>query len=559
MRAPGPEQDDRQTPLQQRIAAVRRHYVRQLPERVAELESAWHAIGADGARHGAVERVFQLVHTLRGSAATFGLEAISAAAERADECLRQMMGGESSITQAQRECLQRSLEELKFRVSAAVESAPEASVQPWMTPLQAAQPPGPVLVVAGDPWAGRELLGQLGYFGYPGEVETRLETARQLATRRRFTALIVDLGEPEHADAHLRMVRELRRDMADPPPVIFTAERDDMRARLQATRLGGVAYLVRPVDVAAIVDKLDEISYRRDDDPYRVLIVDDSRTSGFYISNVLEEAGMVTQVVRDPLQALDALAEFGPELILMDLYLAEFSGFETAAAIRQNETYVGTPIVFLSSETDVDKQLHALRQGGDDFLTKPIRPEHLVAAVAIRAERYRQLRGFMVRDGLTGLYNHSRIKQELELAVSRGRRHRAELTFAMVDIDEFKAVNDAYGHPVGDRIIKGLARLLRQRLRTTDIIGRYGGEEFALILDNTGVEAALAVLEDIRENFARLAHRAGAHEFSATFSCGLAGFPRFSTAPGISEAADRALYRAKAQGRNRVVVEDESS
>ncbi|NIP72430.1 MAG: diguanylate cyclase, partial [Gammaproteobacteria bacterium] len=288
-------------------------------------------------------------------------------------------------------------------------------------------------------------------------------------------------------------------------------------------------------------------------------VIDDSPTSGFYISNVLEEAGMVTQVVRDPLQALDALAEFSPELILMDLYLAEFSGFETAAAIRQNETYVGTPIVFLSSETDVDKQLHALRQGGDDFLTKPIRPEHLVAAVAIRAERYRQLRGFMIRDGLTGLYNHSRIKQELELAVSRGRRQGADLAFAMIDIDEFKAVNDTYGHPVGDRVIKSLARLLRQRLRTIDIIGRYGGEEFALILDNTRVEAALAVLEDIRANFARLAHRAGAHEFSATFSCGLAGFPRFSSAAAISEAADRALYRAKAQGRNCVVIENGSS
>jgi hypothetical protein len=119
------------------------------------------------------------------------------------------------------------------------------------------------------------------------------------------------------------------------------------------------------------------------------------------------------------------------------------------------------PIIYLSAEDDLDKQLDAMSEGGDDFLTKPIKPRHLIATVRTRAARARSLQARIVQDSLTGLYNHTHTLQLLDDACYRARREQQPLAFAMLDIDHFKKVNDTYGHPMGDRVIKSLALFLK--------------------------------------------------------------------------------------------------
>jgi diguanylate cyclase (GGDEF)-like protein len=191
---------------------------------------------------------------------------------------------------------------------------------------------------------------------------------------------------------------------------------------------------------------------------------------------------------------------------------------------------------------------------GDDFLVKPVVPRHLISAVTLRVMRARFLRALMVHDGLTGLLNHTAIKEELLREVVRSKRLNTPLSFAMMDIDFFKKVNDTYGHAAGDRVIKSLARLLKQRLRGTDIIGRYGGEEFAVIMNDTDAASAAKVIDEIHNVFSRLLHLSEENEFSVSFSCGIADLAHFPDAASLSEAADKALYQAKQRGRNKVVV-----
>jgi diguanylate cyclase (GGDEF)-like protein len=128
------------------------------------------------------------------------------------------------------------------------------------------------------------------------------------------------------------------------------------------------------------------------------------------------------------------------------------------------------------------------------------------------------------------------------------------MSFAMIDLDHFKNINDTYGHPTGDRVLKSLARVLQQRLRRTDIIGRYGGEEFAVMLPDTDGSKAAGVLDEIRQDFSQVRQRSEQDEFHVTFSCGIADFPRYQDAAIINKVADEALYHAKHQGRNRVVL-----
>lgn len=203
------------------------------------------------------------------------------------------------------------------------------------------------------------------------------------------------------------------------------------------------------------------------------------------------------------------------------------------------------------------KQIAALGQGGDDFFTKPVEPDQLVAAIAARAQRGRTMRLYMERDGLTGLLSHSRIIEQLEVAVRRADRSGGRLAVAMVDIDGFKVVNDTYGHLVGDQVLKALAYLLRQRLRLSDMLGRFGGDEYVVVLPDTNARAAKEKLEVIRRHFNAIEHSTGSGQFTATLSCGVAEFPAATTSLELIAAADDALYRAKRTGRNRIAVSGE--
>jgi diguanylate cyclase (GGDEF)-like protein len=265
---------------------------------------------------------------------------------------------------------------------------------------------------------------------------------------------------------------------------------------------------------------------------------------------VLRSAGMEVKVLERISGMLQSLGEYRPELILMDVYMPDCNGIDLARLIRQDNMYLDVPIVFLSSESDFEKQLNAIESGGDDFLTKPIQPAHLVSALTSRVLRYRGLRGLIMRDSLTGLYNHSAIKEHLAREIARARRSLSPVTLAMIDIDHFKRVNDCYGHPVGDQVIRALARLLQQRLRRGDIIGRYGGEEFAIIMPGTPAIAAAHVLDQIRESFSMIRHYAESRDFTTTFSAGVAELATVGDTDELFRVADLALYKAKHDGRN---------
>ena len=284
---------------------------------------------------------------------------------------------------------------------------------------------------------------------------------------------------------------------------------------------------------------------------YRVLIVEDSRVAVALIQRTLAQHGIDTRAIHDPARLLDALESYRPDLVLMDMYMPRFNGVEATRVLRQMAAYSSLPIVYLSGESDVGMQVEALRLGGDQFLIKPFNPVLLAAVVKTRIERFRENRRSSLLDGLTGLLNHTAAKSRLKAMVGLTSAGGA-LTVAMIDIDHFKSINDTYGHPVGDQVIRGLAWLLKGRLRSVDLIGRYGGEEFMVALPEVAPEQAGAVIDRIRNDFSALPHAHPGGALYATFSAGIASYPQVDTAAGLTEAADQALLQAKRYGRNRV-------
>lgn len=272
---------------------------------------------------------------------------------------------------------------------------------------------------------------------------------------------------------------------------------------------------------------------------------------------MLGQAGIETRLVTDPRNLLSELSAFNPDLVLMDVQLGSRSGIHLARMIRYESRWLGLPIIYLSAEDNPEDQLDALSRGADEFLVKPVTDRYLVRAVRIRCQRARQLSDLMNKDSLTGLLKHSLIKQEVGRELARCRRDGRPSCVVMLDIDHFKAVNDTWGHSQGDVVIRALANMLRLRLRESDRVGRYGGEEFLLVLPHCDEDSAAQLIDSIRLGFSDIDFGTGEQRFRVTCSAGVAMINRFDHAEGAITAADKALYARKQSGRNGVTIYQE--
>lgn len=540
---------------QARLRALFDSYAAQLPETLKQIEQTWEHLLRDSWDEKRFATLHRMVHNLSGSGKSFGFAMLGDVAHTLEAYLGQLAQAKTTLSEAQRIHIQVLLSELQ-QVSMHRDTTDMAGLIDVPRIGGASARARHIFVVEDDPAFAESLNIQLSYFGYDVRIFNTLSDFRLAMQHNPDVVVLIDINFPEDSWGGIHVMKEIQQRRDVPVPVIFLTSHNDFRARLEAVRAGGIQYLSKPVNIGNLIDKLDALTSTLPPAPYRVLIVDDSESITTYYSTILEQAGMEVRAINNPFDVMESLIEFVPDLILLDIYMPECSGMEVAKVIRQLDAFVGIPIVFLSAEGNLDKQLLAMGLGGDDFLTKPVAPQHLVAAVSNRIKRSLILRSFMVRDSLTGLLNHTAIKEQLASEVAQAKRQGKPLSFAMIDIDHFKEVNDTHGHPVGDRVIKSLARLLKQRLREQDTVGRYGGEEFAVILGNTDESAAVGVLETIRKDFSQLRHLADRQEFSVTYSCGIADVAHFGNAISLCDAADKALYKAKTAGRNRVKLAD---
>lgn len=530
------------------LRAIQDAYLARLPERLQSIDDSLRQCEQQPGVRTQYDTLLRHLHTLAGSAGTFGLAEMGYRATDIEMALNAFLkegagtGGFAPIAAQTREFL-----------CWATSGQPEKNTE-TMELKVAAQPAVKVdrliyLVHDDDPVA-KDIAGQLLNFGYEVRIIEALSKLQENIDARIPAAVIMDLGFPAGILAGAAEVARIKKENDHRFAVIFLSTRSNFEARLATVKAGADGYFSKPLDMVALIDRLDALLVHEEPAPYRILVVDDDSNLAEYFAGALRGSGMEVRVLGKMADLLHVLGEFRPELILMDVYMDDYNGIDLARLIRQDNMYIDVPIVFLSSESDFGMQLHAIESGGDDFLTKPITPAHLVSAVGSRVRRYRELRSLIMRDGLTGLFNHSAIKEHLLREIARARRTGAPITLAMVDIDLFKEINDTYGHPVGDQVIRALSRMLQQRLRRGDIIGRYGGEEFALIMPGTSASAARGVLDQIRESFSQIRHYAESQDFTATFSAGVAELSPDLDAETLFRLADVALYQAKHDGRN---------
>mgnify|MGYP001557833941 CR=1 FL=1 len=537
------------------LANLKKEFGVRLVQAERELDEGWKEVLRSEWAEDAMRDLIQRAHHLAGAGGTFGYLSVSQRGRELETVLRALEGTRPDLSRSSE--IGAMVERLRKACLSEARGSGGGSRRyqtEVLRPSLASSRPGPVFIIETDPTVSRQLVLQIASFGYTVRTFPSLTGVAEAALLSDPCAIVVDssfLGGPDEGETLLSQVQAGR---AEPVPILYLSTQSDLPSRLRAVRAWGRAYFTKPVDYDHLVEVLQGLTTRENAEPFRILIVEDDRQVATFCARVLEEAGMIPSAVTNPMSALQMLAAFRPELILMDLYMPDCSGIELATVIRQQGAYDGIPIVYLSGETDVDRQLAAMRLGGDDFLTKPILPEHLIASIVARAQRSRTLRSYMVKDGLTGLSNHSIGMQQLDVAIMQSRARRTRLGYALIDLDHFRSVNDVYGHPAGDRVLRNLALLLRRRLRKHDMVCRFGGEEFAVILPETDGLDVVKILDEIRSDFSEVHHRSNGDEFATTFSAGVATAPPHGDVVAITDAARSALYEAKQNGRNRLVM-----
>ena len=293
----------------------------------------------------------------------------------------------------------------------------------------------------------------------------------------------------------------------------------------------------------------------------KILVIDDDPFSANLIDGCLRAAGFMSSYCCHPEQALNAITSELPDLIILDVVMPGLDGFELCRRVRTHPALQFTPIIFVTRKGDLEQRVRGLEVGGNDYIAKPFEPQELVARVRSHLQRLAALRDMAIRDGLTRCYNHKYFKMRLEQEITRARRYKAELALGILDIDRFKRVNDAHGHPAGDAALVHLANLIALSVRSTDVVARYGGEEFGILLVQAGGAEASIITNRIRERIAQ--HRFALPSVSVggeivripvTVSIGVTQFDAVDNLQAFLERADRALYEAKHGGRNQVRV-----
>ncbi len=547
--------------LQEKLQSLAAMYAERLPEKISKIEEVWKNLQKER-NTSDLEILHRMVHSLTGSGKTFGFAELSIKARILEQNLKRVIQlnniiDDSDYLEINNQIV--ALNQASTRGDARQTSVNLTSVEKSDILCFGLNNIKKIFIVDDDEEAAQEIKLQLEYFGHHVDYFKQIDEFKSAILKEPEAMVLMNIEFPDDSLGGINMINEVQKMLDVPIRVIFISAHDSLEIRLGAVRAGSLAYFTKPINSSELIDSIDTLTSNQPQDPFRVLIVDDSTTLLSFHSAILQQAGMTVRTVQDPMDIMNRLLELDPDLILMDLYMPACSGVELAKVIRQLDNFVSTPIVYLSSEDDFNTQLEAMSLGGDDFLVKPIEPRQLISAVSSRIVRARLLRSFMVRDSLTGLYNHTSIKEQLDREITRAGRLKSELAFAMVDIDFFKKINDNYGHPAGDRVIKSLARLLKQRLRSTDIVGRYGGEEFAVILTDTDATSAVKVMNDIRKVFSHLLHVSDGKEFSVSFSCGVADLTHYPDAVTLGNAADKALYHVKENGRNSIMQYPEGS
>jgi EAL domain-containing protein (putative c-di-GMP-specific phosphodiesterase class I)/PleD family two-component response regulator len=379
--------------------------------------------------------------------------------------------------------------------------------------------------------------------------------------------VVVDAAFESALDEIGALVKRARAEVSERIWFVALANDAELPRRLRAVRAGCDAFIPLPANPEDVIARIGELIETERSNPYRIMIVEDDRSQTLFAESILRKAGMETLAIMEGLSALDELDRFRPELILMDLYMPDVDGMELTALIREREAFISTPIVFLSGEHDADKHFEALNAGGDDFLSKPIRPKHLISAVTNRVRRARQMSSrrqpapvAAVAPAPDGTVAREALLQRLaECLAMEDARSRAGGLIAF-ELEDAVVLRARQGDARMERLLAEIASFIAGHAGAHDKVAREGEASFLLLNSDRDAAQLETYAANIRDRLSRETFAAADGAARLLLDAGVAPFQNsVGDALAMLEAAKSAVAKARGAGKHGVfVVHDET-
>ena len=451
-----------------------------------------------------------------------------------------------------------------------------------------------ILIVDDDPKNVKLMCGMLNREDY--ELSTAADgfSALERVRETPLDLILLDVMMPG-MDGY-EVTRRLKADAETKSiPIILITALDSPDDRARGLEAGAEEFLtkpVNPVEIEARIQSMLKLKRYRDQLVIRassedqacsdvavveppapagnsrhILIVEDDPKDLKLLQSHLISPDYSIEFVRNGSDAIETISRRQFDLILLDILLPGMDGFEICRRIKQMDDARDTQVVLITCLSDMENKIRGVELGADDYLIKPIEPRELQARVRVLLKKkayldslhahYAQALNSALLDGLTGLYNHAYLKRFLDLEIKRSQRQGHSTSLLMIDLDNFKQINDSLGHMAGDAILREVARRVKDSIREIDVAARYGGEEFAVVLPYGDSQALRKVGERIRGLIEDRPFLIPGREDDqqVTVSVGGAVYPTdAATVDALIDTADRMLYQAKRDGKNRVVI-----
>jgi two-component system, cell cycle response regulator len=413
------------------------------------------------------------------------------------------------------------------------------------------------------------------------------EQAIEITKRENPDVILLDIMMPNMSG--FECTEQLKKDPKTRHiPIVLVTSLDGSDNRVKGLNAGADEFLTKPVNRTELLARVralqrmkqmqEELQNRRtivasissnlveeDVAKKKVLIVEDNQTLSKQIAKILEVANFEITVVSTMVIAREKISIEAPDIVLLDRLLPDGEGLTFLAELKSNYLYSDLPVIIITALDDLEQKIAGIECGADDYLIKPIEHNELLARVRAgirRSVAIKHLKRDLVEaqkntvtDPLTKVRNRFYLDADLEYRCAQAARN-PERNFAimMLDIDHFKSINDDFGHLVGDEVLCRVAQQLQKEARTADIVTRYGGEEFCIVLPEIEMNDALAIGERIREGIEAMVF-SSCNNKSITVSIGIASFAGSNeSAKSLIARADKALYSAKNTGRNKVCI-----
>lgn len=371
-----------------KLALLQQTFKQQLPDKISEVERLWRSFCQNHLDTNLAD-LHRMAHSLAGSGGTFGAVAVSTMARELEQMLKPLLD-EPDLALSISDVVHQQIGEAISQLKQVTDSWVPSEIA-YIHPGEIKDPrEGDLIYLAeDDELLAADIVVKLEQADYRVRHFVDLGDFEAACDHELPTVIIMDIVFKEGDVAGADVIARIKNKQQAFPPVIFISVRDDVEVRLAAARAGANRYFCKPLEMKKLIQTLDGLTARLTAQPYRVLLIDDDEILLEYYSTVLRDAGMDVDTLSNPMEGLKALTEFKPDITVMDVYMPACSGPELAQVIRQDDAWAMMPIMFLSTESDLNRQLAAMNLGGDDFLVKPVEAGHLVAAVFARAKRAR--------------------------------------------------------------------------------------------------------------------------------------------------------------------------